>query len=164
MGWYGNAIKRLGHRRWFAALGSRVAPRVDRALYRLTGGKITATGKPVIPTMLLTTTGRTSGLDRTTPLLFVRDGANFVVAGSNWGQPDDPNWAKNLMANPRALVQMGRRTIRVTARPAEGDERARLWRALDQAWPAYDTYRKRSGRDIRVFVLAPATSRATTRS
>jgi deazaflavin-dependent oxidoreductase (nitroreductase family) len=155
MGWYADAIKRLGHRRWFAALASRVGPRVDRTLYKLTGGRITSTGTPVIPTLLLTTTGRTSGLPRTTPLLFVRNGSDFVVAGSNWGQPDDPNWAKNLLSDPHASVQIGRRTIRVTARAAHGDEATRLWRALDEAWPAYDAYRKRSGREIRVFVLEP---------
>jgi deazaflavin-dependent oxidoreductase (nitroreductase family) len=155
VGWYSDTIKRLGHRRWFAAFGSRVAPRVDRVLYRLTAGRITATGRPVIPTLLLTTTGRRSGLDRTVPLLYVRDGPNFVVAGSNWGRPEDPGWARNLLADPTARVQVGREVVRVSARPADGPERERLWRVLDAEWPAYDTYRRRSGREIRVFVLEP---------
>src|SRR5204863_10042107 len=82
VGWYADSIKRLGHRRWFAWVGSRVAPRLDRVLYPLTGGRITAIGTPVIPTLLLTTTGRKSGLPRTVPLLFLQDGDRMVVAGS----------------------------------------------------------------------------------
>jgi deazaflavin-dependent oxidoreductase (nitroreductase family) len=157
VGRYADSIKRLGHRRWFAWVGSRVAPRADRVLYRFTGGRITATGKPVIPTLLLTTTGRKSGQPRTVPLLFVHDGQRMVVAGSNWGQAHDPDWALNLAARPTARVQIGHSTFDVVARQAGAEEKQRLWAELDRAWPAYDTYRKRSGRDIRVFVLEPAT-------
>ena len=155
MGWYADTVKSLGHARWFAWVGSRVAPPMDRALYRLTGGKVLATGKPVFPTLLLTTVGRRSGHERTTPLLFIRDGERLVVAGSNWGRPGHPAWALNLMANPRARAQIGRDVRECRARDATTDERETLWPKLEQVWPAYDTYRKRAGREIHVFVLEP---------
>src|SRR5439155_19127922 len=127
MAWYADTVKRLGHARWFAWFGSRVAPPVDRALYRLTGGKVLSTGKPILPTLLLTTTGRRSGRERTTPLLFIRDGERLVIAGSNWGRPGHPAWALNLQANPRARVQIGRDVRGYRARDATEDEREALW-------------------------------------
>ena len=155
MGWYAGTITRLGHQRWFAWVGRHVGTRLDRVLYRASGGRVTATGPQVVPTMLLTTIGRTSGLDRTVPVLYIRDGPGLVVAGTNFGQKTDPNWARNLAANSRARVQVGRTRFDVVARQPTGDELRRLWARLDREWPAYRTYRDRSGRDITVFVLEP---------
>jgi deazaflavin-dependent oxidoreductase (nitroreductase family) len=161
MGWYAEWIRRRGHARWFAAFGSKVAPRVDRVLYRLSGGRLVATGPAVFPTLLLTTVGRKSGQNRTVPLLYVRDGDNLLVAGSNWGQKEEPAWARNLSGNPRARVQIGSARREYVARVATDEEKTGLWPKLDEMWPAYDTYRKRSGRDIKVFVLEPASPPAT---
>jgi deazaflavin-dependent oxidoreductase (nitroreductase family) len=152
-----DTIKRLGHRRWFAAVGKRVAPRVDRFLLRVTGGRGVSIGRKALPTLFLTCTGRKSGKERVTPLLYLRDGDRIIVAGSNWGQPHHPAWALNLKANPRARVQIGRERMEVMARVADGEERERLWPFLEETWPAYRTYRDRSGRDIMVFVLAKVT-------
>jgi deazaflavin-dependent oxidoreductase (nitroreductase family) len=149
-------IKRLGHKRWFAAVGKRVAPRMDRFLLRVTGGRGVTIGRKSLPTLFLTTTGRKSGQERVTPLLYFRDGDNVIVAGSNWGQTHHPAWALNLKANPHATMQIGRDKADVVARVAEGDERERLWPMLEEKWPAYRTYRERSGRDIMVFVLERA--------
>lgn len=153
---YARLLRRLGHRRWFAEVGRRLAPPLDRFLYRATGGRLLATGPPVFPTLLLTVTGRRSGRARTTPLLYARDGECLLIAGSNWGQPRDPAWAVNLTANPRASVLIGRRRLAVVAREAREDERASLWPKLDAVWPAYRTYRVRAGRPVRVFVLETA--------
>lgn len=146
-------VKRLGHFRWFASLASRTAPPIDRMAYRRTGHSgVTPRG---LPTMLLTTAGRKSGRPRTVPVLYVREGERLVVAGSNWGKKQDPAWALNLLANPVARVQVGKHVGEYRARHATQEERDRLWPKLDEIWPAYRTYRKRSGRDIRVFVLEP---------
>jgi deazaflavin-dependent oxidoreductase (nitroreductase family) len=149
-------IKRWGHQPWFAAVGRRVAPRVDRFLLKVTGGRGVTLGRKGMPTLFLTTIGRKSGQERVTPLLFVRDGDRIVVAGSNWGQTHHPAWALNLRDKPEGHVQIGRDRFPVAARIAEGDERARLWSLLEHEWPAYDTYKDRSGRDIMIFVLERA--------
>ena len=159
MGRYGRFLQRIGHARWFAAVARRVGPPLDRALYRLSKGKVLSTGPPVLPTLLLTTTGSRTGKPRTVPLLYVRDGPRIIVAGSNWGQRDHPAWSTNLLVDPRARVQIGPDRMECLARAASLEERERLWPQLDGIWPAYDTYRQRSGRELRVFVLEPATRR-----
>ena len=157
MGAFGDAIKRLGRTRSFAWVGSRAAAPIDRLVHRMSGGRRLAAQLllPKTPTMMITTVGRKSGQRRTTPLLYVRDGGRFIVAGTNWGQRNDPDWALNLRANPTAWVQAGTERRRVRARVAEDEEKRRLWPELDKIWPAYATYRKRSGRDVMVFVLEP---------
>jgi deazaflavin-dependent oxidoreductase (nitroreductase family) len=148
-------IQQLGHKKWFAAVGKQVAPRIDRLLLKVTGGRGVTIGGKGLPTLFLTTVGRKTGKERITPLLYCRDGDRILVAGSNWGQAHHPAWALNLKANPRARVQFGRKTTEVVARVAEGEERERLWPFLEERWPAYQTYRERSGRDMMVFVLEP---------
>jgi deazaflavin-dependent oxidoreductase (nitroreductase family) len=156
MPWYAETARKLGHKKWFASVMKRWAPGFDKAVMKVSGGRLRTGDRAAIPTLLLTHTGRTSGRERQTPLLFVRDSGNVVVAGSNWGQQHDPAWALNLVANPRARVQIGREKRDVVARVAEGEERERLWKILLSQWPAYDTYTERSGRHIKVFVLEPA--------
>jgi deazaflavin-dependent oxidoreductase (nitroreductase family) len=147
--------RRLGGQRWFAAAGRAYVP-LDRLLGRLSKGRLVALGLRDLPALLLTTTGRRSGEPRTTPLLYVRDGDAFIVAGSNWGQPHQPAWSGNLLAHPHATVTVGGATIPVRAQLAQGAERERLWRLMRDLWPAYDTYQSRAGgREIRVFRLQP---------
>ncbi|MEH1013827.1 nitroreductase family deazaflavin-dependent oxidoreductase [Micromonospora sp. CPCC 206060] len=149
----GSLTRRLGHRRWFAA-GARLLVPADRLVGRLTRGRVVALG--LIPSLIITTTGRRSGQPRSNPLLYVRDGDGYVVIGSNWGQTHQPAWALNLLAEPTAEVAVGGRRIRVRAELATGAERDRLWRLLVTEWPAYQTYVERAGgRDIRIFRLAP---------
>lgn len=148
-------LRRLGHRPWFAALGRRVVP-LDRWLARRTHGRFVALGRADLPSLLLTTTGRRSGQPRHTPLLYVPDGAAFVVVGSNWGQRDHPSWTVNLIAHPAAAVSIGGREIPVHARLIAGTERERLLAGLTSMWPAYRTYQERAaGRELRVFRLEP---------
>jgi len=156
MGWYTNVIRSLGHHRWFATVGRAAVP-VDRWLQRRTGGRITILGRSSLPTLLLTTRGRKSGLPRTVPLIYAPDGAGFVVTASNWGQQHHPAWSANLLASAEATVALdGGREVKVRATLAEGAERDRVWPLVTRVWPAYDTYVVRSGRDLRVFVLTPS--------
>lgn len=148
-------VRSLGHRPWFARVGRVVVP-ADRLVSRLTGGRVVALG--LIPSLLLTTTGRRSGQPRRTPLLGVPDGDGFIVIGSNWGGRRHPAWALNLLAHPDAVVTRRGRSVPVRAHLLSGEERARAWRLALAHWPAYDTYAERArARDLHVFRLEPHT-------
>jgi deazaflavin-dependent oxidoreductase (nitroreductase family) len=124
---------------------------INTALYRLTGGKVGGRmGKA--PILLLTVAGRKSGKRRTTPLLYGRDGDNFVVIASMGGAPKHPAWYLNLHGQ-EAEVQVRRERLRVRARDAEGEERERLWALMVSLYPSYDDYQKKTERRIPVVVL-----------
>ncbi|MGW0501953.1 nitroreductase/quinone reductase family protein [Micromonospora sp. NPDC003241] len=151
-----NVTRRIGHHPWFGATARLLVP-LDRAVGRLTKGRVVALG--LVPSLVITTTGRRSGKPRSNPLLYVPDGDGYVVVGSNWGQAQQPAWSLNLLAEPRAEVDVSGRRIAVRGEPATGAERERLWRLLVDAWPAYEAYVRRAGdREIRVFRLVPTAS------
>lgn len=152
--WYAGLLRRLGHQRWFAWVGRQVTP-ADRWLRRRTRGRWSLSGDSTTPALLLTTTGRRSGLPRVQPLLYARDGAGYVVVGSNWGQPGHPAWSANLLDDPAAVVEVDGARIPVRASLSTGADRERLWALLAQVWPAYATYDRRAGRELRVFRLTP---------
>jgi len=137
--------------RLLIALGSRA----NLFWYRQTGGLIGGSFRGA-PILLLTTTGRRSGRRRTTPLLYLRDGDDLVVVGSNAGDDRDPNWLRNLRHDPAATVEIGATRQRVRARVASAEERARLWPSLNRMYPDYDAYTKRTSREIPVVILRPA--------
>jgi len=122
--------------------------------YRLSGGLIGGRlGR--LPILLLTTTGRTSGLKRTTPLVYLPDGKNMIIIGSNGGSDKHPEWWLNLRSQPNAEVQVGRDGRTVVAHKADGDERERLWREAVELYHGYDEYRRMTKREIPVVVLTP---------
>ena len=108
-----------------------------------------------VPTLLLTTTGRRSGQPRTTPLIFAPDGDDYLVVASMGGAPDHPQWYRNLLANPRAQIQVKADVMPVMARTASPEEKPRLWSIVRDAWPNYDVYQSRTERVIPVVVLTP---------
>ncbi|SCL58093.1 deazaflavin-dependent oxidoreductase, nitroreductase family [Micromonospora chersina] len=145
--------RRLGHQKWFAATMRLLVP-ADRLVGRLTKGRVVAFG--LVPSLVLTTTGRRSGKPRSNPLLYVPDGDAYVVIGSNWGQQHQPAWSLNLLAQPAAEVDVKGHRVPVRAEPISGEERERLFTRLVAEWPAYRTYVERAGgREIRVFRLVP---------
>jgi deazaflavin-dependent oxidoreductase (nitroreductase family) len=103
--------------------------------------------------LLLTTKGRSSGEERTTPLIHRTDDDRWVVVASRGGAPDHPDWYKNLVADPAATIQVKGEQIPVRAETAHGDERERLWRLMTDVWPAYDQYQQRTEREIPVVVF-----------
>ncbi|TCO48936.1 nitroreductase family deazaflavin-dependent oxidoreductase [Actinocrispum wychmicini] len=146
--------------RWLAARPwlSRISPYVlatDKVLLRLTKGRVTLVGIAGLPALILTVKGRRSGQPRDVPLLYVPDGKDILLVGSNWGGPGHPVWTVNLMANPDASVNIKGRTHDVHAHRLTGDERARIWPTLTRTWPAYDNYQSRTDRELRVFRLTP---------
>ncbi len=103
--------------------------------------------------LLLSTRGRTSGEERTTPLIHRTDGERWVIVASKGGTPENPSWYENLRADPNAEIQVEGEKIPVIASTAEGEERARLWKLMAEVWPAYDEYQERTDREIPVVVL-----------
>ena len=103
--------------------------------------------------LLLTTTGRKSGEERTTPLIHRVDDGRWVVIASRGGAPDHPDWYKNLQADPEATIEVQADEVPVVATTAVGDERARLWALMTEVWPAYDDYQRKTEREIPVVVL-----------
>jgi deazaflavin-dependent oxidoreductase (nitroreductase family) len=103
--------------------------------------------------LLLTTTGLTSGEPRTTPLIHRTDGDTWVVIASKGGAAEDPDWYKNMQADPNAEIQVRDEVIPVVMSTAEGAERARLWELMCEVWPAYDDYQTKTDREIPVVVF-----------
>ena len=121
--------------------------------YLETNGELGYRWKEDAPIAILFTTGRTSGEQRTNPLIFGRDGDDVVLVASKGGAPEHPGWYRNLRANPEAEIQIMADRWRVRARDAEGDERERLWELMAEIWPHYDEYAARTEREIPVVVL-----------
>ncbi len=130
----------------------RYTGRLHCWLYRVTGGVFTglASGTPVL---LLTTTGRKSGRYYTTPLLFLPDGPDLVVVASYAGRDVDPDWWKNLQANPKARVQVGTHHWRVEANQAGEEDKARLWPVFCRYYPPYQKYQSKTSRVIPLIRL-----------
>jgi deazaflavin-dependent oxidoreductase (nitroreductase family) len=134
--------------------GLRWAGKMNIPVYRATRGRVWGkVGRA--PVLLLTSTGRRSGQSRTAPVVYLADGSNVVVIGSNAGNKNEPGWSFNLKANPDAHVEIGGEHRDVRAHVAEADERERLWKAMNQQYAGFDDYEARTHRDIAVFVLEP---------
>ena len=103
--------------------------------------------------LLLTTTGRKTGEPRTTPLIHRTDGDTWVVIASKGGAPDDPDWYKNMQADPNAEIQVRDEVIPVVMSTAQGAERSRLWELMCEVWPDYDDYQAKTDREIPVVVF-----------
>jgi deazaflavin-dependent oxidoreductase (nitroreductase family) len=123
--------------------------------YRETGGETGYLWNGV-PTLLLTVTGRRTGRELTSALIFGRDGDDYLVVASMGGAPRHPSWYLNLQANPTATIQVRADELAVVARTASTDEKPRLWKIMTEVWPNYDVYQSRTDRDIPVVVLTPA--------
>ena len=133
---------------------ARAVTALHTQAYRRTGGRIGGkAGKA--PMMLLTTTGRQSGQPRTTPLMCIRDGDRFLAIASYGGDDRDPQWFKNLQANPEATIQLGTETIQVRAGVATQEEKKALWPKAVAAYKGYDSYQRKTSRDIPVVILTP---------
>ena len=111
-------------------------------------------GSGMLPTLLLTTTGRKSGKRRPLPLIYRKVGEDYVIIASKGGAPEHPAWYLNLTADPACEVQVGRDVFQARARTAEGAEREDLWTQLAEIYPPYNDYQTYAGeRRIPVVVL-----------
>ena len=121
------------------------------SLYRRTGGKVGGSEHLLI----LTTTGRKSGVERDTPLFFFSDSDHYIIIASNGGAPKHPVWWLNLQSNPQAKIQINSRVIPVTAQQADPEERKRLWAIISEKYKNFVEYQKRATREIPIVVLMP---------
>jgi proline iminopeptidase len=124
--------------------------------YRETGGDVGHVWKEDSTTLLLTTKGRKTGQSHTTPLIYARDGDDYVIVASKGGAPKHPGWYLNLSNDPEVEVQVLDEVFPARARTAEGEERERLWRKANEVWRHYDEYQTRTDRQIPVVVLERA--------
>ncbi len=148
-------LRRAGPTRAFAAVYRRLGPAVDPWLMRKTDGRIISRWYG-FPALLLATTGAKSGQRRVQPLVYIRDGRDFVIVGTNFGQLHHPAWTANLLAHPEAEVEVGPVTLAVTAELVDSDTWQRLWPDFVDVYPGYASYLSRTGgRKPRMFVLHP---------
>jgi F420H(2)-dependent quinone reductase len=122
--------------------------------YRLTGGKVGRKYR-ALPVLLLTTTGRKTGKERTWPVAHIIDGGNYVVTGSNAGRDNHPAWYLNLKKNPQCMIQVGSVKKKVIAEQAGPEEKRRLWSILAKREPHYAEYQLDLEREIPMMILRP---------
>ena len=120
--------------------------------YRETGGEVGHDWKGTT-VLLLTTKGRKSGEERTTPLIYQPWEDAYVVVASKGGAPEPPSWYLNLEADPEVEVQVRDDVFPARARTATPLEKRTLWRLMTDTWPDYDEYQKKTDREIPVVVL-----------
>jgi len=135
---------------------SRILHIFDKIIFKLTGGKQTAISAVAgLPSIMLTSTGAKSGEQRTTPLVGIPDGANYIVIASNFGKKNHPGWYYNILANPKITVTMNGQSTPCTARQVYDNEKKQCWDKAIKIYPGYNSYQQRTGREIAVFVLEP---------
>ena len=147
-------------RRVIVRLTTRYLGGLHRILYAASGGRI---GSRIwgLEIVLLTTTGRRSGRQRTVPLCSLRNGDGFVVIASYGGLDRSPGWWLNLQQQPRATVRLGRNTHYVVGREATPSEHEHLWAQITTRAPGYLDYQRRTNRRIPVVLLEPLTQTST---
>jgi deazaflavin-dependent oxidoreductase (nitroreductase family) len=106
-----------------------------------------------VPTLILTTTGRRSGQQRSMPLIFGEDNGRYIIVASKGGAPAHPAWYRNLVAHPEVEVQVRADTFKARARTATQEEKPALWKLMASIWPYYDEYQKKTRREIPVVIL-----------
>ncbi|MFD7980365.1 nitroreductase family deazaflavin-dependent oxidoreductase [Streptomyces sp. NPDC059071] len=146
-------IQKISSTRAFARVAPHVIPAMDRAVHRLTGGKVLLSAR-MLPGVVLTAKGARSGRPRVTPLACIPEPeGTWLLIGSNFGRPGHPAWTGNLLAHPDAEISWRGESFPVRARLLTGEERAEAWRAALVFWPPYATYQARIEREIRLFRL-----------
>jgi deazaflavin-dependent oxidoreductase (nitroreductase family) len=123
--------------------------------FRANGGNV---GGPFegAPLLLLHSKGAKSGAERVHPMMYLQDDGRLAVFASKAGMPTNPDWYHNLVANPRASVEVGAEQFDVDARVATGDERKRLWTQQKELYPGFADYEKKTTREIPVVILERA--------
>ncbi|WP_406330869.1 nitroreductase family deazaflavin-dependent oxidoreductase [Streptomyces sp. NBC_00203] len=158
-------VQKVSSTRTFAKIAPHLIPALDRAVHRLTRGKVLLSAQ-MLPGVILTARGAKSGLERRTPLACMPEGigaggaggvdgaggpSGWILIGSNFGRTDHPAWTANLLAHPDVEISWKGEDIAVTAHLLQGEERDAAWKAVLAFWPPYATYQARIDREIRLF-------------
>ncbi|MDQ1247313.1 MAG: hypothetical protein QG597_1683, partial [Actinomycetota bacterium] len=139
-----SVLLKVGPQQWFIGIYRRLGPKIDPAISRIGDGSLMRTMYG-LPGMVLHSTGAKSGLARSNPLLYARDGDDFIVVGTNFGQPKHPAWTANLMAHPEAGVEVAGVTLPVRAELIEGEQWQAVFDRLVAIYPGYALYLERRG-------------------
>lgn len=139
-------------------LTKKVYVPLDKALYRHTGGRRGLSPRKAM--LNLTTIGAKTGLTRSVPVLYLRDGSTCWVMASNFGGTNHPGWSYNLLKDPKAHIQIGDEGYEVRARLATDEEKESLWPRLVELYPSWKQYATWTDRDFRLFALEPASEDA----
>ncbi len=151
-------INRLGATRFGVWMIKHLAAPLQRWLYRLTSGKVIGWGHRNRNILLLTTIGRRTGKERTTPVFFLQDGDHFILCNVNPGFEQTNPWVLNLRAHPLAKIQIGQKHLVCQAREANQAEVFHYWPQLLKLWPAYADHFRRSGQRT-IFILSAVPSK-----
>lgn len=141
----------------------KVMSRAHTWLYRTSRGRlgrkwhVGSALRRGVPICLLTTTGRSSGLPRTVPLLQMADGERVILVASQGGLPTHPQWYRNLQAEPAVQVEFRGRSRQMRARTAEPGEREQLWPRLVAMYADFASYQEWTDREIPVVICEPLT-------
>jgi deazaflavin-dependent oxidoreductase (nitroreductase family) len=142
----------------FGSVAVQAMSRLNTWIYRWSGGKLGAKFMRGAPVFLLVTKGRKTGEPRTAPLIYLKDGDDYILVASKGGMSHHPAWYLNLEANPECEVEIGRRRHPMRARRVSDEEKAALWPRLLAIYPDYDDYQARTERNIPVLRLSPRPS------
>ena len=153
-------VHRMASTKPGSAVLSRILPRWDRMVYKISGGRTTLSSILAgIPVVVLTTTGAKSGLPHTTPILSLRDEfapGTFAIVASNFGNTHHPAWYYNLKANPCVVCKVDGKVGEYFARQARGEDYDRLWKRAEETYFGFSLYKQRAGgRQIPIFVMSP---------
>jgi len=134
---------------------ARVGTGAHVAIYRASNGRVAGSigGRQV---SLLTTTGRHSGKQHTTPVMTFPHSGGLVIIASNGGSDRTPSWYYNLSAHPSVQVQTGAQVRSMIARTASPQEKAQIWPGIVAAAKNFGSYQSRTSREIPVVILTPA--------
>ena len=136
-------------------IGARIVTGFHEAVFRLSNGRLGNRGFGM-PVVMLTTTGRKTGKQRTTMLTSpVQDGEQLVLVASYGGDDRHPTWFLNLRDNSQVEITMDGRTRRMRARVATPEEKAELWPRVVAAYSGYGQYQRRTDRDIPLVICEP---------
>jgi deazaflavin-dependent oxidoreductase (nitroreductase family) len=121
--------------------------------FRAQGGTVANFGGPLL---LLHTTGARTGREHVTPVMYRKVDGGYAVFASFAGQPRNPAWYHNLVANPHVQAEIGTQTLPLRARVADDAERAPIWTAHKAEFPGFQEYEDKTTRQIPVVILEPA--------
>jgi F420H(2)-dependent quinone reductase len=125
---------------------------IHRAIYSASGGRV---GSRIagMPVLLLTTVGRKTGRERTSPLTYFEEDGAIVLVASYGGRPHNPDWFENLVAAGEGEVTIGRERRRMRARRATADERSKWWPRIVETYDGYAKYQAKTTREIPLAIL-----------
>lgn len=132
--------------------------KLHQFIYERSDGRV-GHGMILVPTLLLRSTGRRSGVRRCNALVYARDGEDYVLVASNGGSDQAPGWLFNVRDAPEVEVQVARAKIPGTARVMErgSEDYERLWKLVnDNNHGRYDAYQTQTTRAIPLVVVSPA--------